>query len=46
LSVACTFPAMIQDWREAWYEGTEMQTGSMFPFGFAQVGIRLTCYLN
>ena len=34
---ACTFPAMINDWREKWYQGTAGQTNPMFPFGFVQV---------
>ena len=34
---ACTFPAMINDWREKWYQGTAGQTDPMFPFGFVQV---------
>ena len=38
----CTFPAMIADWREKWYQTTAGQTDKMFPFGFVQVHI----YLN
>jgi len=33
----CTFPAMIDDWRAKWYEGTHKNTDKMFPFGFVQV---------
>lgn len=33
----CFFPAMINDWRQKWYEGTDRQTDPMFPFGFVQV---------
>lgn len=34
---ACTFPAMIDDWRLAFYAGSEGQTAPDFPFGFVQV---------
>lgn len=33
----CTFPAMISDWREKWFEGTWRGTQESFPFGFVQV---------
>ena len=33
----CSFPAMIDDWRKSWFEGTGEQTPSQFPFGFVQV---------
>ena len=33
----CYFPAMINDWRQKWYEGTQKQTKMDFPFGFVQV---------
>lgn len=36
----CTFPAMIQDWRKKWFEGTNQHgsgTDGMFPFGFVQL---------
>ncbi|TRY98482.1 hypothetical protein DNTS_012364 [Danionella cerebrum] len=33
----CTFPAMIDDWREAFYDGSGGQTALDFPFGFVQV---------
>jgi sialate O-acetylesterase len=34
----CTFPAMIDDWRIKWHEGTDGNTDSEFPFGFVQLG--------
>jgi len=34
----CTFPAMIDDWRAKWIEGTHKNTDETFPFGFVQVG--------
>jgi len=33
----CTFPAMIDDWRSKWYDGTNKLTNPMFPFGFVQL---------
>ena len=33
----CTFPAMIDDWREKWHTFTMEQTDPMFGFGFVQV---------
>jgi len=33
----CTFPAMIDDWRMAFHEGSGGQTAPDFPFGFVQV---------
>ena len=33
----CTFPAMIDDWREKWYASTMQQTDELFGFGFVQV---------
>ena len=32
-----TFPAMITDWRQKWYIGTDANTQLLFPFGFVQV---------
>jgi len=29
----CTFPAMIDDWRAKWYEGSHKNTNEIFPFG-------------
>ena len=37
LPYVCTFPAMIDDWRAKWYEGTHKNTDKNFPFGFVQV---------
>ncbi|XP_071824346.1 sialate O-acetylesterase-like [Apostichopus japonicus] len=34
---ACLFPAMINDWRRKWYEGTGGNTEVAFPFGFVQL---------
>ncbi|KAK3097695.1 hypothetical protein FSP39_012205 [Pinctada imbricata] len=34
----CTFPAMINDWREKFYEGSNYETNFTFPFGFVQIG--------
>nr|XP_033773760.1 sialate O-acetylesterase [Geotrypetes seraphini] len=33
----CTFPAMIEDWRRAFHEGSQGQTDENFPFGFVQL---------
>lgn len=33
----CSFPAMIEDWRMAFHEGSGGQTAPDFPFGFVQV---------
>lgn len=33
----CTFPALIEDWRETFHEGSDGQTEQNFPFGFVQV---------
>ncbi len=35
----CTFPAMIDDWRQKWYQATGEQTDAVFPFGFVQVNL-------
>ena len=35
----CIFPAMIDDWRAKWFEGTQRNTDKLFPFGFVQVRI-------
>jgi len=35
----CTFPAMITDWRQKWYTGTDGYTQILFPFGFVQVNL-------
>ncbi|XP_051512439.1 sialate O-acetylesterase-like isoform X1 [Myxocyprinus asiaticus] len=33
----CSFPAMIDDWRIAFHEGSDGQTALDFPFGFVQL---------
>lgn len=33
----CSFPAMINDWRMAFHQGSGGQTEDDFPFGFVQV---------
>ncbi|XP_069805094.1 sialate O-acetylesterase-like [Dendropsophus ebraccatus] len=33
----CTFPALIQDWRRSFHEGSLGQTDLNFPFGFVQL---------
>ena len=33
----CTFPAMIEAWRQAWHTNTGTQTDLLFPFGFVQL---------
>ena len=33
----CTFPALIEGWRELWAAGTGGQTSRTFPFGFVQL---------
>uniref|UniRef100_H3AYI4 Sialic acid acetylesterase n=1 Tax=Latimeria chalumnae TaxID=7897 RepID=H3AYI4_LATCH len=33
----CTFPAMIEDWRNSFHEGSQAQTEPLFPFGFVQL---------
>ncbi|KAM8769607.1 sialate O-acetylesterase [Acanthopagrus schlegelii] len=33
----CSFPAMIDDWRMAFHEGSGWQTAHDFPFGFVQL---------
>ena len=33
----CTFPSMIDDWRDKWHTSTIEQTDPMFGFGFVQV---------
>ena len=35
----CMFPAMIDDWRDKWYQATGKSTDKVFPFGFVQVRI-------
>lgn len=33
----CTFPKMIEAWRNVWYTRTNSTTDPAFPFGFVQV---------
>lgn len=33
----CTFPALIEDWRQTFHWGSQGQTERFFPFGFVQV---------
>ncbi len=33
----CTFPSLVNDWRNKWFIGTEGSTNSNFPFGFVQL---------
>ncbi len=33
----CTFPKMIEAWRNIWHTRTESITDPTFPFGFVQV---------
>lgn len=38
---ACSFPAMIDDWRQKFNQKSMGETNSMCPFGFVQVNILL-----
>ncbi|XP_032140982.1 sialate O-acetylesterase isoform X1 [Sapajus apella] len=38
----CTFPALIEDWRQTFHHGSQGQTEQYFPFGFVQ----LSSYLS
>uniref|UniRef100_UPI00325C346D Sialic acid acetylesterase n=1 Tax=Cavia porcellus TaxID=10141 RepID=UPI00325C346D len=38
----CTFPALIEDWRQTFHSGSQGQTERVFPFGFVQ----LSSYLS
>nr|XP_017534975.2 sialate O-acetylesterase isoform X1 [Manis javanica] len=38
----CTFPALIEDWRQTFHRGSQGQTERFFPFGFVQ----LSSYLS
>ncbi|XP_066221196.1 sialate O-acetylesterase isoform X1 [Saccopteryx leptura] len=33
----CTFPALIEDWRQTFHRGSQGQTDRLFPFGFVQL---------
>ena len=35
---SCTFPAMVDRWRQRWFEATGGDTDPKFPFGFVQLG--------
>ena len=35
----CTFPALIEDWRQTCHRGSQGQTERLFPFGFVQVRV-------
>merc|ERR1712107_885003 len=37
MAYSCTFPAMIQSWRDHWYEGTQGNSLQSWPFGFVQL---------
>ncbi|KAL4688072.1 hypothetical protein H8957_004718 [Semnopithecus entellus] len=38
----CTFPALIEDWRETFHRGSQGQTERFFPFGFVQLSSDLS----
>ncbi|EPQ13541.1 Sialate O-acetylesterase [Myotis brandtii] len=38
----CTFPALIEDWRQTFHLGSEGQTERLFPFGFVQLSAVLS----
>nr|XP_020013417.1 sialate O-acetylesterase isoform X1 [Castor canadensis] len=40
----CTFPALIEDWRQTFHHGSQGQTERFFPFGFVQLSSFLTGY--
>jgi hypothetical protein len=42
----CTFPAMIDDWREKWYASTMQQTDKLFGFGFVQVCAAIISFMD
>lgn len=42
----CTFPALIQDWRRSFHEGSLGQTDPNFPFGFVQLSTYLKSQPN
>ncbi|XP_036132540.1 sialate O-acetylesterase [Molossus molossus] len=33
----CTFPTLIEDWRQTFHSGSQGQTDRLFPFGFVQL---------
>ncbi|XP_074072525.1 sialate O-acetylesterase isoform X2 [Macrotis lagotis] len=38
----CTFPALIEDWRQAFHYGSQGQTQRLFPFGFVQLSTTMS----
>ncbi|XP_010627021.1 sialate O-acetylesterase isoform X2 [Fukomys damarensis] len=38
----CTFPALIEDWRQTFHSGSQGQTERFFPFGFVQLSSDLS----
>ncbi|XP_030874046.1 sialate O-acetylesterase isoform X2 [Leptonychotes weddellii] len=38
----CTFPALIEDWRQTFHRGSQGQTERFFPFGFVQRSFALS----
>lgn len=38
----CTFPALIEDWRQTFHHGSQGQTERLFPFGFVQLSSALS----
>ena len=46
LEYNCSFPALIQGWRDAWHASTGGLTDPQFPFGFVQLSLHggLPCY--
>ncbi|XP_027733381.1 sialate O-acetylesterase isoform X2 [Vombatus ursinus] len=38
----CTFPALIEDWRQAFHNGSQGQTQRLFPFGFVQLSTTMS----
>lgn len=39
---SCTFPALIEDWRQTFHRGSQGQTERFFPFGFVQLSSQLS----
>lgn len=37
---SCMFPALIDDWRQTFHDGSQKQTERFFPFGFVQVCVQ------
>nr|XP_020455900.1 sialate O-acetylesterase isoform X1 [Monopterus albus] len=42
----CSFPAMIDDWRMAFHQGSGGQTALDFPFGFVQLSTNIKGFTN